>query len=153
MRKIVLIIAALILLTGCLVNKDVRRKRKALRKMEQAKWLAPSLFSKDTVIIRDTVIIERHSSDTITEIRLHDTTTVINNDRLVVKYFYDTLRQEIHHEAACKEQVKIVEKPIIVEKIRGLTTFEKIKANLPFYTLLLAAVVLAFYLLKGRQPP
>ena len=61
----------------------------------------PELSQKDTIIIRDTIVVENYNYDTTTIIKLHDTTTVINNERVVLKYYYDTLREVIYHEVEC----------------------------------------------------
>ena len=53
----------------------------------------PQLTETDTIIVRDTVVVENYNYDTTTIIRLHDTTMVVNNERAVLKYFYDTLRK------------------------------------------------------------
>ncbi|MBC8436719.1 hypothetical protein H8D85_00180, partial [bacterium] len=58
----------------------------------------PQLLEKDTIIVKDTVVVQNYNYDTTTIIRLHDTTTVINNERVVLKYYYDTLREVIYHD-------------------------------------------------------
>ena len=89
----------------------------------------PQLLQKDTVIVRDTVIVENYNYDTTTIIRTHDTTTVINNERVVLKYFYDTLREVIHHEVKCLGDTVYIETLVPVEKaiFRELSWWDKYK--------------------------
>lgn len=89
---------------------------RAKRKIRKAKRLAPELFVKDTVRIIDTVFVPSITYDTITRVIKHDSTIVINDEKVYLKYFYDTLRQEIHHDVECKEQKVIRENKVIVEK-------------------------------------
>ena len=122
-------------------SKEVRVKKRALRKIEQAKRLAPELFTVDTIKIIDTVVVERFTIDTVTTFYYHDTITVVNNERLLLKYFYDTLRQEIHHEAQCKDVEKIIEHKVPIEVIRGLNLWEHIRFNiLPSILLILVLI-------------
>lgn len=89
----------------------------------------PELSQKDTVIIRDTVVVENYNYDTTTIIRLHDTTTVINNERVVLKYYYDTLREIIHHDVECLGDTVYIETLVPIEKavFRELSWWEKYK--------------------------
>jgi len=89
---------------------------RAKRKIRKAKRLAPELFVKDTVRIIDTVFVPSITYDTITRVIKHDSTIVVNDEKVYLKYFYDTLRQEIHHDVECKEQKVIRENKVIVEK-------------------------------------
>ena len=89
----------------------------------------PELLQKDTIIVRDTVVVENYNYDTTTIIRLHDTTTVINNERVILKYYYDTLREVIHHEVECLGDTVYTETIVTVEKavFRELSWWEKYK--------------------------
>jgi len=77
----------------------------------------PELIELDTIRVIDTVIIDNYTYDTITNIHLHDSTTVINNEKVILKYFYDTLTREIWHEVECLGDTIIKEKIIQVEKV------------------------------------
>lgn len=77
----------------------------------------PTLVQLDTIIIRDTVIVESYAHDTTTIFQFHDSTTVINNEKVILKYFYDTLTREIHHEYICLGDTIIQEKIVQVEKV------------------------------------
>ena len=77
----------------------------------------------------DTVVVENYNYDTTTLIRTHDTTTVINNERVILKYFYDTLREVIHHEVECLGDTVYTEKLVTIEKavFRELSWWDKYK--------------------------
>ena len=89
----------------------------------------PHLTELDTIIVRDTVVVESYNYDTTTIIRLHDTTTVINNEKVILKYFYDTLREVIHHEVKCLGDTVYVETLVPIEKavFRELSWWDKYK--------------------------
>ena len=89
----------------------------------------PELSQKDTIIVRDTVVVENYNYDTTTIIRLHDTTTVINNERVVLKYYYDTLREVIHHDVECLGDTVYIETLVPIEKavFKELSWWEKYK--------------------------
>jgi len=89
----------------------------------------PNLLEKDTIVVVDSVIVENYTRDTTTIIELHDTTTVINNERVILKYFYDTLREVIHHEVKCLGDTVYVETLVPIEKavFRELSWWDKYK--------------------------
>ena len=89
----------------------------------------PQLTEIDTIYVRDTVVVENYNYDTTTVIRTHDTTTVINNERVILKYFYDTLREVIHHEVECLGDTVYTEKLVTIEKavFRELSWWDKYK--------------------------
>ena len=104
----------------------------------------PQLTEIDTIIVRDTVVVENYNYDTTTIIRLHDTTTVVNNERLVLKYFYDTLRETIYHEVDCIGDTVYTEKLITVEKavFKELSWWEKYKDLIYILAVLLLGLVI-----------
>jgi hypothetical protein len=89
----------------------------------------PELLEKDTVVVRDTVVVENYNYDTTTIIRLHDTTTVINNERVILKYYYDTLREVIHHDVECLGDTVYIETLVPIEKAvyKELSWWQKYK--------------------------
>jgi len=89
----------------------------------------PQLLERDTIIVRDTVVVENYNYDTTTIIRLHDTTTVINNERVVLKYYYDTLREVIHHDVECLGDTVYIETLVPIEKavFKELSWWQKYK--------------------------
>jgi aspartate carbamoyltransferase regulatory subunit len=90
---------------------------RASRKIKKAMRLDPARFKKDTIIIRDTVIVKSVQVDTVTSIEYHDTIKVIDNSKVVLKYFYDSTTREIWHEVECKGDTVFIENEIIVEKV------------------------------------
>jgi len=89
----------------------------------------PELLEKDTILVRDTVVVENYNYDTTTIIRLHDTTTVINNERVILKYYYDTLREVIHHDVECLGDTVYIETLVPIEKavFKELSWWQKYK--------------------------
>ena len=89
----------------------------------------PQPLERDTLVVIDSVIVENYVRDTTTIIQTHDTTTVINNERVVLKYFYDTLREVIHHEVKCLGDTVYVETLVPIEKavFRELSWWDKYK--------------------------
>jgi hypothetical protein len=89
----------------------------------------PQLLHLDTLVVKDTVVVENYNYDTTTLIRLHDSTIVINNERVILKYYYDTLREVIYHDVECLGDTVYTEKLITVEKavFRELSWWEKYK--------------------------
>jgi len=74
------------------------------------------LIIKDTIRVVDTVIVDNYIHDTTSSIIYHDSVTVVNNEKVVLRYFYDTLRQEIYHEVECKGDTLIREVVVPVDK-------------------------------------
>jgi len=103
----------------------------------------PQLTETDTITVRDTVVVENYNYDTTTIIRLHDTTMVVNNERVVLKYYYDTLRETIYHEVKCVGDTVYTEKLITVEKavFRELSWWEKYKEFIYIALVLLLVLV------------
>lgn len=106
--KLTLIFLIALSCSSCYFKKTNR----AERKIQRAKVLDPARFRKDTVF----VFSERYQADTITKLIRHDSVIVINNERVKLKYFYDTTRLEIHHEVECKSDTILVEKEVIIQK-------------------------------------
>lgn len=63
----------------------------------------PYLIETKTDTRIDTLVIQRYDTISNTKFIYHDSTIVINNERVKLKYFYDTLLKEIYHEVECKE--------------------------------------------------
>ena len=89
----------------------------------------PELLEKDTIVVKDTVVVQNYNYDTTTIIRLHDTTTVINNELVVLKYYYDTLREIIHHDVECLGDTVYIETLVPIEKAvyKELSWWQKYK--------------------------
>ena len=104
----------LIFLTSC--NPQNRLNRKVKRAENYA--YKHGLVIKDTIRVIDTVIVDNYIHDTIATFYRHDSITVVNNEKVFLRYFYDTLRQEIYHEIECKGDTIIREVLVPVDKIK-----------------------------------
>ena len=102
----------------------------------------PNLIELDTLIVRDTIVIESYNYDTITTFKYSDTTIIVNTEKVLAKYYFDTLRQEIWHQIECKEDTIFYEKLVPVEKVvyKELSFWEK-------YSLLIYIALALFVLL------
>ena len=105
----------------------------------------PSLVELDTIRIIDTVITSTIQHDTTTIFKFHDTTTIVNTKKVFLKYFYDTLTREIHHEYICFGDTIIQEKIIPIEKIvyKEINWWEKYQSLI--YIFLIGFVLLVIY--------
>jgi hypothetical protein len=95
-------------------------QNKLNRKVKRAENYAykHGLVIKDTIKVIDTVIVESYIHDTTATFYRHDSTIVVNNEKVFLKYFYDTLRQEIYHEVECKGDTIVKEVFIPVDKVK-----------------------------------
>ena len=96
------------------VNRLVKKAEKIANQYD--------LLIQDTIIIIDTVIIENYKIDTLTTFIYNDSVTVINNERVSLRYFYDTLTREIYHEIECKGDTLIRETIITRDRIKVVET-------------------------------
>jgi hypothetical protein len=137
-KRIYLII--LLLLINCSPEKKLQRIIKK----------HPELLEvyHDTIKLRDTIYIESYVHDTINQIKLHDTTIIVNNNRTFARYYYDTLRETIFHEIKCKGDTVYYYKeiPFKVEKVvfKELSWWDKYKTII--YIIL--SVLIALFLLN-----
>ena len=133
-RQILVQVILICLIVGCSPQKRLNR---LLTKY-------PNLTEKDTIVLRDTVTIQNYVHDTTTVLEFHDTTTVINNERVILKYFHDTLTKEIHHYVECKGDTVYVEKPYYVEKavFRELSWWDKYKEFLYIGLILIGVLMI-----------
>ena len=100
-------VLAVILLVACSPQKRMNR---LINKF-------PNLVQLDTIKIVDTVIVPtiEHDTTTIFKVSTHD--TIVNSEKVFLKYFYDTLTREIHHEYICFGDTIIQEKIVPIEKV------------------------------------
>lgn len=130
-RKILWV--AFFMITAC---SPSRRLSKLLKKH-------PELIT--TTIVHDTITIERVVHDTITKFIVHDSVTVVNNERVRLQYFYDTVKKEIYHEVECKE----ITQPYIKE----VHTVAPVDHRWPWWfwiLALLAGLIIIKAALRGR---
>jgi hypothetical protein len=104
----------LIFLVSC--NPQNRLNRKVKRAENYA--YKHGLVIKDTIKVIDTVVIESYRIDTLNTFTRHDSVVVFNTDKVYLKYFYDTLRQEIYHEVICRGDTLIREVLVPVDKVK-----------------------------------
>jgi hypothetical protein len=123
----------LIFLVSC--NPQNRLNRKVKRAENYA--YKHGLVIKDTIKVIDTVIVDNYIHDTTATFYSHDSITVVNNEKVFLRYFYDTLRQEIYHEVICKGDTIIREILVPVDKIRVI---EKDNRYMIIVIVLLAAL-------------
>ena len=105
----------------------------------------PELVRQDTIKIVDTIYVQQVNIDTVTKIVEHDSVVVINNDKVYLKYFYDTLRQEIYHDVTCKEDTVIYEKEIVHDVIEMKPNYTT------FWWVLILSILVAFLFWKNRK--
>lgn len=105
----------------------------------------PDLIQLDTLIVRDTIVVNSYNYDTITTFKYSDTTIIVNTEKVLAKYYFDTLRQEIWHEIECKEDTIFYEKLVPVEKVvyKELSFWEKYQTLI--YILLALFLLLVIY--------
>ena len=106
------LILILIFLTSCNPQNSLNRK---VRRAENYAY-KHGLVIKDTIKVVDTVVINNYRIDTLNTFTRHDSTVVFNTDKVYLKYFYDTLRQEIYHEVECRGDTIIREVLVPVDK-------------------------------------
>lgn len=106
-----LIIILLILTISCSPQKRINRIVKN----------HPDLLVKDTIRVIDTLIIQSIHYDTTTKFIEHKTVEVINNDKVRLQYYFDTITKEINHYVECKGDTIIREIQVPYDKISVTT--------------------------------
>ena len=132
-----------ILLISCSPQNRLNRKVKRAENFAYKK----GLVIKDTVKIFDTVFIENYNFDTVTNFVTHDTVTFVNTEKIIARYFYDTLRQEIYHEIECKGDTLIKEILVPVDKVKIVEKQNKYM----FFLWAILILILILYLIKKNH--
>jgi hypothetical protein len=116
------------------------------RKVKRAENFAykHGLVIKDTIKVVDTVIIESYIHDTTATFYRHDSTIVVNNEKVFLRYFYDTLRQEIYHEVECKGDTIVREVLVPVDKIKVIEKDSR-------FNIILIVILAALFLVILRK--
>jgi len=130
-----------IFLISC--NPQNRLNRKVKRAENYA--YKHGLVIKDTIKVIDTVVLESYIHDTTSTIIRHDSTIVVNNEKVFLRYFYDTLRQEIYHEVECRGDTIVREVLVPVDKVKVI---EKDNRFMIILIVLLAAL---FFVILRRN--
>ena len=117
------------------------------RKVKRAENFAykHGLVIKDTIKVIDTVIIESYIHDTTATIIKSDSTIVVNNEKVFLRYFYDTLRQEIYHEVECKGDTIVKEILVPVDKIKVIEKDNR------FNIILIVLIAALFFVVLRRN--
>ena len=99
----------------------------------------------DTIVVRDTIVIENYDTTVLSKLIKSDSTIVIDNSKVFLKYYYDTLRQEIHHQVQCFGDTVYYYKqvPYKVEKVvfKELTWWQQYKHLILIFALLILALI------------
>ena len=130
-----------IFLISC--NPQNRLNRKVKRAENYA--YKHGLVIKDTIKVIDTVIIESYIHDTTATFIRHDSTIVVNNEKVFLRYFYDTLRQEIYHEVECKGDTIVKEVLVPVDKIKVIEKDNR------FNIILIVLIAALFFVVLRRN--
>ena len=138
MKGLLLIV---IFLISC--NPQNRLNRKVKRAENYA--YKHGLVIKDTIKVVDTVIIESDIHDTTATIIKHDSTIVVNNEKVFLRYFYDTLRQEIYHEVECKGDTIVKEVLVPVDKVKVIEKDNR------FNIILIVLIAALFFVILRRN--
>lgn len=147
MRRFVTYFILLLLLISCSPQKRLQRLVKN----------HPQLMQKDTMIVEvhDTIIVESSSIDTITQFFHSDTITVINSEKLTLKYFYDTITKNIYHDVLIKTDTIFYETKIPIEVdrvvIQELTWWQK-NNQWVIFLIVLFSLALIFQKIKKFLP-
>ncbi len=117
------------------------------RKVKRAENYAykHGLVIKDTIKVVDTVIVESYIHDTTATFYRHDSTIVVNNEKVFLRYFYDTLRQEIYHEVECKGDTIVKEVLVPVDKIKVIEKDNR------FNIILIVLIAALFFVILRRN--
>ena len=130
-----------LVLNVCFLLLNCAPKQRLARLLDKYPFLIEN--SLDTLKIADTVIIDKYVHDTTRIIESHDTTIIVNNEKVYAKYIFDTITNEIYHYIECKTDTitYIKEIPFEVEKV----VYQE-KTNYKFY-ITIAAVLFGMFLL------
>ena len=117
------------------------------RKVKRAENYAykHGLVIKDTIKVIDTVIVDNYIHDTTATFYRHDSTIVVNNSQVLLRYFYDTLRQEIYHEVECKGDTIIRDILVPVDKIKVIDKDNR------FNIILIALLAALFFVILRKN--
>ena len=101
--------------------------------------------SIDTIIVIDTIVIDNYDTTVVNNIIKQRTDTVIYNEKVYLKYFYDTVKETIIHEVECFGDTIVKEKivPYEVKKIvyKELSWWQQYKHLILIFALLLLALI------------
>jgi len=133
MRHVLSIVLAIVLLSGCSASRLVR----------MAKKKDPSLFTVQIDTIRDTIFISVPKVDTV--FKYNFDTVEYYQDKVFIKYHYDTLTNEVFIEADCPDDSIIVETITKTEMVTLEPTFMQ---KIQWFLYAIGLGVLLIFLIK-----
>ena len=140
----------LVLLSSCFSNKPTRKHKRALRMVARAKNVSPAAFAVDTVHFYDTIVKQEYRFDTVHSFVKHDTVVVHDTEKYTVKYFYDTITDNLSHEIIEKTDTIYIDVPLPVPKLVELSLYQQYKNKAGWLVLI---IILAFILIRIFKPP
>ncbi len=95
------VITMLLLSMGCSYQRKLQRAEKKITRIANK---YPELTKVDTITITDvdTFIVQEIHIDTVHALALNETTRVVENERVMVRYYYDTITRNIYHDVHVK---------------------------------------------------
>ena len=133
MKRILSIVLAIVLLSGCSASRLVR----------MAKKKDPSLFTVQIDTIRDTIFISVPKVDTV--FKYNFDTVEYYQDKVFIKYHYDTLTNDVFIEADCPDDSIIVETITKTEMVTLEPTFMQ---KIQWFLYAIGLGVLLIFLIK-----
>ena len=101
--------------------------------------------SIDTIIVIDTIVIDNYDTTVLSNVIRHDSTIVLSNEKVYLKYFYDTVKETIIHEVECFGDSIVTTQiiPYEVEKIvyKELSWWQQYKHLILIFALLLLGLI------------
>ena len=133
MKRILIIVLAIVLLSGCSASRLVR----------MAKRKDPSLFTVQIDTIRDTIFISVPKVDTV--FKYNFDTVEYYQDKVFIKYHYDTLTNDVFIEADCPDDSIVVETITKTEMVTLEPTFMQ---KIQWFLYAIGLGVLLIFLIK-----
>lgn len=133
MKRYTAIVLLLLFLSSCSPQKRLQRLLKK----------NPQLIELDTIRVIDTVIIQRYDTTLINTIIRQDSVTLINTERIKIKYYYDTITEKIEHFISLPSDTITQEVIIPYEKIvyKELSWWEQYKTIILILSLLTGVLI------------
>lgn len=133
MKRYTAIVLLLLFLSSCSPQKRLQRLLKK----------NPQLIELDTIRVIDTVIIQRYDTTLINTIIRQDSVTLINTERIKIKYYYDTITEKIEHFISLPSDTITQEVIIPYEKIvyKELSWWEQYKTIILILSLLTCVLI------------
>ena len=152
-KLITLVVVGVTIFLGFSCSPVKRRQRKAEKHINKARILSPQLFTVDTLVIRDTIIIEKIEYFTHDSIVYNERVTVINNENVKLEYLLDSIGQ-IRHFLEQKQRDTIIERVEIRENLKVVYRDKKegYSKESKYLLIILAMILLTliFYFMRKK---